>query len=113
MVRRRLTAAGALDERVTIEQPATADDGYGGETVTWSAVATVWASIRPLSVADGEGQGAVRQATSYGVVIRRRGDIDETMRLTWRGRTFAIREAADPGPRALYQELVIEEGVAK
>lgn len=80
-----------LTQRVTIEQPVTADDGYGGKTLTWAALATVFAAVDPLP---GNAESVVadqRQATrAYRVRIRLREDVRPTMRLVWKGRVLLI-----------------------
>lgn len=76
---------GELCDRVTIEQPsASANSQSSAGTVTWSTLATVWASV----VAAGAGGEAMRAAAvtavhAYDVVIRYRADVTPKMRLSW------------------------------
>lgn len=41
--------SGPRDRRVVIEAPSSTLDAYGGEIVTWSVLATRWASVTPVS----------------------------------------------------------------
>lgn len=40
--------AGRLRQRVTIQEKSVVRDTYGGETITWTEVDTVWAEVTPL-----------------------------------------------------------------
>ena len=40
---------GALDRRFVLQAPVETDDGAGGVTRTFDAVATVWGSVTPLT----------------------------------------------------------------
>lgn len=41
--------AGNLRHRITIQRETTTRDAYGSEVKTWADLATVWASLDPLS----------------------------------------------------------------
>lgn len=41
--------AGQLRHRITFQMSVTTRDDYGGSVQAWADVATVWASIEPLS----------------------------------------------------------------
>lgn len=87
--------AGTLRERVTIQQKTVTRNAIGEEQESaWTTVATVWASYRPIKVSEMVA-GAQLTANFEAVFrIRNRSDIDEEMRLIWRGVTFEI--AAPP-----------------
>ena len=40
---------GSLDRRLVLQAPVETDDGAGGVTRTFDTVATIWASVTPLS----------------------------------------------------------------
>lgn len=110
--------AGALDQRIRIEGETRVPDGGGGWTISgYGEVATVWASVRPLSAREALQAGQLEAAGTYRVTIRNRRDIDPTaaMRIVWVSngdKVLNVRQAADPGARAQYRELVAESGVA-
>lgn len=84
--------ASRLRERVTIEQQQTVDDGYGGKTVTWDALTTVFAEVVPMqqSVRERSLAEQIRAVAGYRVTIRARSDVDASMRLQWKGRVMQI-----------------------
>lgn len=41
--------AGKLRHRITIQRETVTRDEYGSEVKTWDDLATVWASVEPLS----------------------------------------------------------------
>jgi len=82
--------AGRLDQRITIETKAVARNSIGEETETWSPLATVWASYRPVRV-DERLAGAQMQAEFDAVFrIRYRAGIDAEARVVWRGQRFEL-----------------------
>ncbi len=102
-------AIAALRRRVTLEQPARVADGGGGVTVTWSAVAELWAELKSLAgtqqfIAEGL-QGRVM----HEVTIRRRTDVLPAMRLRFGSRLLVIeavlnRDGPEPFLRILAEE---------
>lgn len=40
--------AGRLRHRVSFDEPVSASDGAGGETVTWVERGTAWATVEPI-----------------------------------------------------------------
>jgi len=90
--------AGQLRHRVTIEQMTEAQDSYGGVTVTWSEVDTVWAAIEPITGREKfVGGGDVRFAENeVQIRMRYRSDVTPKMRLTDEGGTvYNIRAVID------------------
>ena len=107
-----MSGVGELRERVTIEEATRVDDGVGGASASWSALATVWASVTPLSGREGTAGGRVEAHQGYRITIRYRDDVTTAMRAIWAGRTLNIRSLADPDGRKRWLELNVEEGVA-
>ncbi len=105
--------AGGRDQLITIETPATAADGYGGGSVTWSTHVTAWVSIRPVQAREGERQGAERESCLY-VIDGLRDELKAVtgaMRINWRGSYLNIREVRLPPETQLMMRLVAESGV--
>lgn len=102
--------ASRATERITLEQPVGADDGLGGQEITWEEVATLWAEVRP---AGGAREGASAQqpeaAAGYRVRIRTRDGVNAAMRLQWRGRTLAVHSVHAHANEL--ELLAYEEGV--
>lgn len=96
-----------LRERVAIQQATLNQDAFGQPIETWTTFATVWASVLPASGDErfsGRPDMEVAQLT-HTVKIRFRTDLNEKMRLVWRGRNLDIERIEDPTGRRAVLEL--------
>jgi len=95
--------AGKLDKRVTIEARSEASDGGGGATVSWSSVATVWASIAPGSGREFVQAQQENPELSHVVRMRYRTSVTAKHRLKYTGsgstRYFPIHVVLSPDER--------------
>lgn len=105
--------AGKLRHRVTIQQPGQTQDPATGEPTTdWQDVATVWASVEPLSAREFIAAQAGQSEISARIKIRYREGIDATMRILHRGKAYNIEGVlADPQSGRHYLTLPVSEGV--
>lgn len=106
------TFIGRRRRRLVLEAPSETPDGAGGATRSYSAVATVWASVEAVETsAGGERWRADRPelATRLRVVMRWRADLDGGKRLRDGARLFAIVSAADPDGRRRHSVCIVEE----
>jgi len=110
-VRKSTYSAGELDQRVSFLRETKVDDGMGGSTVTWPAIATVWAKVRPMSGTEREHSDRLNAQANYLIVIRYRSDITEQDVAEWNGTRFNIRFAKDE-PRSTFLSFEAEKGVA-
>ena len=85
---------GALNQRVTIQQPSTGVDVLGQRVETWSDLATVWAQAQPLRGREFFAAGQVHSEASVRFRLRYRSDVTSAMRVVWGGVNHAI--VADP-----------------
>jgi SPP1 family predicted phage head-tail adaptor len=100
---------GRLRLRLTLETPVAAEDGAGGRTFSWNAVASVWAEVTPLkSEEKPRGEGLV-DLTLCRIAIRRRGDIAVGDRFRRGDRTFVVLALRDPAEDGRYLECLAEE----
>lgn len=83
-------AAGDLRHRVLIQQQVTTRDEDGVQTTSWVDVATVWASVEPLSAREFIQSGQTQAAVTARITIRYRAGLLPTMRLVHRGQVFNI-----------------------
>ncbi len=99
--------AGALRHRLTIRAATTADDGRGGQTVTWSDVATDWGSVESLGAREFLQSGAMQNAMTHLVKMRYRSSLTVKHRLYWATRSllFEIVSLRDPDGRGRELEL--------
>lgn len=109
----RTITIGQLRHRIAIERKTRgASDGAGGNvSETWAAVATVWAKYEPMSGREvlAADQTVHRETARF--TIRRRTDLTAAMRVTYKGRVYAIlglRDIDEAGWR--WTELSCEEG---
>jgi SPP1 family predicted phage head-tail adaptor len=87
--------AGALDQRITLQQRSAAKDAAGQRVQAWSDVAEVWASVRVKSARDFEAAAADQASSLISVRIRQRPGVSGTMRISWRGVAYDI--VGEPG----------------
>ncbi|RRU23580.1 phage head closure protein [Stenotrophomonas sp. 278] len=83
-------AAGELRHRVRIQEQVTARDSDGVSQTSWVDVATVWASVEPLSAREFIQSGQGQSAVTARVTIRHRAGLLPTMRLVHRGLVYNI-----------------------
>lgn len=82
--------AGGLRHRVLIQQQATNRDDDGVQTTMWVDVATVWASIEPLSAREFIQSGQTQAAVTARITIRYRAGLQASMRILHRGQVYNI-----------------------
>ena len=80
--------AGALDQRIAIEQPTLSTDELGQEVEAWSAIAQPWARV--METPGREFLSGDYRAEEKTVFVIRWRDVDSTHRVSWRGRTWRI-----------------------
>ncbi len=104
-----------LNERIVILRSGTAPDGQGGLEDGWSAVATVWAQIRPLSGREQMAAAKEQTLTIYQIIVRR--PVDYTLfgddRVLWKSngeKLMAVREILDFGGRDPWMTFMAESG---
>lgn len=104
--------AGKLRHRVTIQHKAYTRQGQSGVPIyDWSDLATVWASVEPLSVREFIASHATQGELTARITMRHRADVDETMRLTFRGKVYNIEGVLDDPKSGLeYMTLAVSEG---
>lgn len=91
-----IATLGELRERVTIQVPATVLDEIGASSVTYSALATVWARVRTVRAPEDEVAERQAMLAVYEVTIMSRTGILPTYRLLWRGRPLQIVDMRQP-----------------
>ena len=104
---------GELTEPIVIQRETLTSDGMGGNTISIATLHSTRAHVRPLSGRESADFDQLTSHSMYLFVIRRRSDIQENDRITWRGTQYNIRSIGDRGPRDLYLELTAERGVAQ
>lgn len=104
--------AGQLDQRITLQRRVSNVDGAGQDVYTWTPLAEVWARAQPLRGKEYFAASQTQATVDVRFVIRWRDDIDETMRVLWRGEPHAIvSPPIDPEGHRESLELMCVKGV--
>lgn len=82
--------AGDLCHRVVLQRQVTTKDEDGVQTTTWGDVATVWASVEPLSAREFIQSGQTQAAVTARITMRYRDGLLPSMRMIHRGEIFNI-----------------------
>ena len=83
-------AAGAFDQRVTLQVATVTRDALQEDIKTWAKHAEVWARVEPLRSKEWFAAGQMHVGADYRVTIRWRSDLVSTMRVVWRGQPLEI-----------------------
>lgn len=59
-----------LDRALTLEAPVRSPDGSGGFMVTWEALGTHWAEMRPGTGRERSGQAVTVSRSPYRIILR-------------------------------------------
>ena len=109
--------AGELCHRVVIQQNVNTErDDYGHEQpANWQVFLTLWAKVSPLSAKDLIAAQAAQSQVIARLKIRYRTDIDSTMRVVFRGETYAIDSPAlnDDETGNIYSTFLLSRGIEK
>jgi SPP1 family predicted phage head-tail adaptor len=100
---------GNLRHRLVIEAPDETPDGAGGVVRAWTALATVWGEIEPLSVDDVLLADKRVGLVTHRIHVRHRADFDIGHRFRLGARAFAIRGLRDPEERGAFLECLCAE----
>lgn len=103
--------AGELRHRVTIQQKTFSRDSYGGETITWTDVATVWAAVEPISGREYFTAQQTQAEVTTRIRIRHRAGITPVMRVLWGTRLYDIISVIEVKERNREIHLMCQEVV--
>lgn len=87
---------GSLMHGVVIESPAQTRGQMGSQKNTWQPVCTTWASVQPLSGRALEVAQALHAEVTVKITVRWRADIDNTCRVMFRGKAYAVQYVLNP-----------------
>lgn len=88
--------AGELSHRVTIQHKTTTYDDYNYETEAWTEYKKLWSKVTFLSVKDELTAKAAGSQTTARLKLRKRDDIDSSMRVLFDEQTFQIVSPPKP-----------------
>ena len=104
--------AGRMRHRVTIQEPVVARNGYGEAITTWTAVATVWASVEPISGREYFAAEHMQSEITHRVKLRYRSGITSEMRVLYGTRLLRIESVIDWRERREELHLMCQEVAA-
>lgn len=87
---------GRLRHRITLQKPVAQSDTFGQKPASWTDVATVWASVDPLSATRMSGakeleEGGVETARDAVRVVLRPRTVGTDWRFVHDGKTYDIK----------------------
>lgn len=103
-----MTGASDLNRRLTLEAPTESDDGAGGVTRDYAAVAVVWAHVAPQAAHADVTAASLCARLRWRIVIRRREDITTRHRFREGERIYQIVAARQTADRR-FTEIEAEE----
>lgn len=103
--------AGRLRHRVVVERATDGTDAYGDQVPTWSALATVWAGIEPLSGREYLAAAHIQADVSTRIVIRGIPGVSITPkdRIRYGTRLFDIKQVVDRDAENIEIQLLAQE----
>lgn len=104
--------AGSLNQRLTLQVPATGLDAHGQESTSWQTLATVWGSAQPLRGRDFVAAQQVQATVAVKFSVRYSAALLGARRVLWRGEAYDVQgEPIDVAGRRESLELMCESGV--
>jgi SPP1 family predicted phage head-tail adaptor len=100
-----VTAIGDLDRRLVLEAPVDVDDGAGGVTRSYAAVATLWAQVTPVRARADAAADSLAALVTHRITIRAGQAVTTLNRFRDGARLFDVVSFRDTPDRCF---LVIE-----
>jgi SPP1 family predicted phage head-tail adaptor len=85
-----MPAAGRLRHRVTLQARVAGADEWGAPSTAWQDVATVWASVEPVSGREFFAGAQTQSAVTSKVIVRAGVAVTPAMRAVFCGRTLQV-----------------------
>ncbi len=98
--------AGNLRERVTLQQKTVTRDAYGAEVITWTDIATVWASVEPLRGREFLEQRRDGHEVTTRITVRYRSGLEPIHRAVHRSTVYDIQAVIHQETRFRALELL-------
>ncbi len=102
---------GNLRHRITLQKPVIIKDSIGQEVEEWREVATVWASVEPLSGKEYFNAQQVNSEISNKIIIRYINDLSSQWVVQFGDRIFNILSVINFEERNIYLQLLCSEKV--
>ncbi len=100
---------GEMNQRIIIEELATAHDDGGGYSQEWIAFAAAWASVKGITGSERYAAHQIEAVIDHEVKIRYRTGIKAAMRIRNSDRVLNIKAVFDPEGKRRVLILLCEE----
>jgi len=101
---------GRMRHRITIQQTARTQNGFGEPIDSWSTFETVWASVEPLRGREFWAQQQVNSEVSIRVRMRYLSGVTSAMRILFGSRILPIESVIDQEEKHKEMQLMCSEG---
>lgn len=81
---------GQLDRRITLRSATLATDAFGQSVRTYGDLAQVWAKVDYRTTKEDEETSKLTSLNKVKFTIRYRSDVDATVKILWKGKTYEI-----------------------
>jgi len=105
----RKATIGEMRQRITFQEKVEVDDGHHGHNVTWKDVATVWASVEPISGREYFYAHQISTEVTHRVRVRYREGLTTEMRIKLGERILGIDSILDLGEQRKILEIFCKE----
>lgn len=102
---------GKLRHRITLQECIASRDSFGAEVLTWVDIATVWASVSPLSGKEYFAAHQINAEVTTKITIRYRPGVTPKMRVLFNSRCFEILSVLSFEERGIELVLMCKERV--
>ena len=107
-------SVGKLSKLISIQEEIPHNDSFGGYSLSWATIATVWANISPLHGREVLASDTLQSIISYRIIIRYNSDfnVSNNMRILYGSRIFNIRSVAVADEENNFLIIIADEGGA-
>lgn len=98
-----------IQHQITIQEITYTPDGSGGQTPTWTALATVWASLKPKIVKEVVFGQKLESRVEHEIFFRYLAGVSTDDRIIFGSRTFQIKAVINIEERNEWLKVVSEE----
>lgn len=103
--------AGALRQRITIQQAIESQDSSGSVTKVWTTFATIWAAYEPQTGSESFKEDQEQAVMGVRFRTRFKAGITPKMRVSFDGRVFDILSLVDVNGRSKQLHIMTRENV--
>ena len=100
---------GSLRHRITIQKSLSSRDSFGADVPDWEDVATVWASVEPLSGREFFAAKQINAEISTKITLRYLTGVQSEMRIVFKDRVFNIITVINSEERNISLVLMCKE----